>query len=442
MDIYFESYANKSRLPYNGTGLSSHPRISKHTIPRKCFCHSLDLCNGHCGGRDTNRTRWIMINISNNDNIGDSKMQKIMCIFGTRPEAIKMIPLFLALDKCPQIDASICVTAQHREMLDNVLELFDIKPKYDLNIMSSGQTLYDITTRVLLGLKDVLETEKPDLILVHGDTTTTFAASLAAFYAKIQVGHVEAGLRSFDKYQPYPEEINRKLTTAMSDLHFAPTEDARDKLLNEGVQSSSIYVTGNTAIDMLKYTIKTQYKFNNDILNSLDFSKKIILMTAHRRENLGEPMESICKAVAKLVNDFPDVMLVWAVHPNPAVREVAHKNLAGHERIVLTEPLSVWDLHNLMERSYIILTDSGGLQEEAPSLNKPVVVLRDVTERPEGLKAGTLILAGTDKDKICSIVSNLLTNEQAYMRMSDKCNPFGDGNASQRIVEAILQTRQ
>ena len=361
-----------------------------------------------------------------------------MCVFGTRPEAAKMVPLFLELDKCPQIEASICVTAQHREMLDQVLEPFAIKPQYDLNIMAKGQTLYDITSRVLNGLRDVLEEAKPDLLLVHGDTTTTFASALAAFYAQMRVGHVEAGLRSYDKYQPYPEEMNRMLTTSIADLHFAPTHDARGKLLLENVPQSSIYVTGNTVIDMMKYTIDNNHQFINQSLSELDFSKRIILMTAHRRENLGEPMKDICRAAVKLLNQFPDAFLVWPVHPNPAVKKVAEEFLQGHKQVLLVEPLDLRDLHNLMARSYLVLTDSGGLQEEAPSLDKPVVVLREVTERPEGLKAGTLTLVGTDEQKIYDTVSSLLTDEVVYNQMANQPNPFGDGRASERIVQSIL----
>ena len=361
-----------------------------------------------------------------------------MSVFGTRPEAAKMVPLFLELDKCPEIEASICVTAQHREMLDQVLEPFDIKPLYDLNIMSKGQTLYDITNRVLNGLRDVLEEANPDLLLVHGDTSTTFVAALAAFYAQIPVGHVEAGLRSYDKYQPYPEEMNRKLTTSIADLHFAPTIDAREKLLKENIALSSIFVTGNTVIDMMKYTVNQQHQFLNRDLNKIDYSKRIILMTAHRRENLGKPMESICRAVARLLEDYPDILLIWPVHPNPAVKEVAEQYLQDHERAILVEPLDLRDLHNLMARSYLVLTDSGGLQEEAPSLNKPVVVLREVTERPEGLKAGTLVLVGTDEDKIYNTVVSLLIDKTKYEQMANKANPFGDGKASERIVKSIL----
>ena len=366
------------------------------------------------------------------------KRTKVMSVFGTRPEAAKMIPLFLELDKCLDIEASICVTGQHREMLDQVLEPFGIKPLYDLNIMSKGQTLYDITNRVLVGLRDVLEEAKPDLLLVHGDTSTTFVAALAAFYAQIPVGHVEAGLRSYDKYQPYPEEMNRKLTTAIADLHFAPTIDAKEKLQKENISPSSIFVTGNTVIDMMKYTVDLQHQFLNEDLNKIDYSKRIILMTAHRRENLGQPMEDICRGVARLLDDYPDVLLIWPVHPNPAVKKVAEQYLGDHARAILVEPLDLRDLHNLMSRSYLVLTDSGGLQEEAPSLNKPVVVLREVTERPEGLKAGTLVLVGTEEEKIYNTVASLLTNETEYELMANKANPFGDGKASERIVKSIL----
>ena len=366
------------------------------------------------------------------------KKIKVMSIFGTRPEAAKMLPLHLALQECTEIDASICVTAQHRELLDQVLEPFNIKPQYDLNIMASGQTLSDITTRVLNGLQDILQQSAPDLLLVHGDTTTTFVSSLAAFYAKLRVGHVEAGLRSYDKYQPYPEEINRKLTTAIADLHFAPTEESYQKLIKENVPASSIYVTGNTVIDMMNYTINPNHKFLNESLNNLDFNKRIILMTAHRRENWGKPIENICRAAARVVDAFPDTLLVWPLHPNPAVTKPANEFLAKNKQVLLTEPLDVRDLHNLMGRSYLVLTDSGGLQEEAPTLNKPVVVLREVTERPEGLSAGTLVLAGTQESTIYDIVSSLLTDKEMYLQMASKPNPFGDGKASQRIVQSIL----
>jgi len=364
---------------------------------------------------------------------------KVMSIFGTRPEAIKMVPLHLALRENPQIEASICVTAQHRELLDQVLEPFNIKPEYDLNIMSVGQTLHDITTRVLLGLRDVLEETSPDLLLVHGDTTTTFAASLAAFYAQKRVGHVEAGLRSFDKYQPYPEEINRKLTTTIADLHFAPTQESKENLLNENVMEKTIYVTGNTAIDMMKYTVNPNHKFLNNKLNNIDYNKRIILMTAHRRENWGEPLENICRSVFRIVESFPDTFLIWPVHPNPAVLAPANEFLSDNKNVLLVDPLELRDLHNLMARSYLVLTDSGGLQEEAPSLDKPVIVLREVTERPEGLKAGTLVLSGTNEDVIYNEVTKLLTDKQLYSKMANTPNPFGDGFASARIVEAIIE---
>jgi len=351
-----------------------------------------------------------------------------------------MVPLHLALAAHPSIDASICVTAQHRGLLDQVLAPFKIKPQYDLDIMTAGQTLYDITSKVLLGLRDVLAQAKPDLLLVHGDTTTTFAASLAAFYARVRVGHVEAGLRSYDKFQPYPEEMNRKLTTALADLHFAPTEDARAKLLAENVPDETIYVTGNTAIDMMKYTVAEGQKFINETLNGLDFTKRIILMTAHRRENLGEPMANICRGVAQVLVAFPDTLLVWPVHPNPAVTGPARAFLGGNDRVRLVDPLDVRDLHRLMARSYLVLTDSGGLQEEAPSLNVPVIVLREVTERPEGLKAGTLVLAGTEVDSIVNAATTLLTDREKYKKMANTPNPFGDGHASQRIVDAILRS--
>lgn len=366
------------------------------------------------------------------------KKLRVMSIFGTRPEATKMVPLYLELNNNSHIDASICVTAQHREMLDQVLVPFNISPKYDLDIMAHGQTLSDIATKVLNGLKDVFEAERPDLLLVHGDTATTFAASLAAFYAKLKVGHVEAGLRTYDKYQPYPEEMNRKLTTAIADLHFAPTKDARDKLLKENVMESSIYVTGNTAIDMMKYTVKYNHTFNNSRLNTLDFNKRIILMTAHRAENIGEPMENICRAALRIVKNFPDTQLVWPVHPNPAVKKVASSFLAENKQVILVDPLDVWDLHNLMSLSFLVLTDSGGIQEEAPSLNKPVIVLREVTERPEGEQAGTLVLAGTDENSIYNETTKLLTNKEAYTKMANTSNPFGDGMASERIVNSIL----
>ncbi|MDR1663554.1 MAG: UDP-N-acetylglucosamine 2-epimerase (non-hydrolyzing), partial [Clostridiales bacterium] len=309
------------------------------------------------------------------------KKIKVISVFGTRPEATKMVPLIFALQNCGDIESEVCVTAQHREMLDQVLEPFNIKPRYDLNVMSAGQTLHDVVSRVLYGLKNVLEEFKPDLLLAHGDTVTTFAASLAAFYAQVKVGHVEAGLRSYDKYRPFPEEINRKLTTALADLHFAPTETAKANLLKENIPESTIYVTGNTAIDFIRYTIKPDYVFQNGTLNGLDFTKKIVVTTAHRRENWGEPLDNICRAVKRLADDFPEIFIVWPLHPNPTVKDAARKILSGHKQILLTDNINVFDMHNLMRRAYLVLTDSGGLQEEAPAFNLPSVVLREVTER-------------------------------------------------------------
>ena len=365
-------------------------------------------------------------------------MLKVLSVFGTRPEAIKMVPLVLAMNSHPAIDSKVCVTAQHRELLDQVLIPFNITPDYDLNIMSVGQTLTDITTKVLQGLAPILADAKPDILLVHGDTTTTFAASLAAFYAQVKVGHVEAGLRSYDKYRPFPEEVNRKLTTAIADLYFAPTAQSRDNLLKENIPQGRIHVTGNTAIDLVKHTRQEDYTFQCAALNGLDYTKKIILMTAHRMENRGEPMENICRAARRIVQDNPHVELVWPVHPGRAVAEPAHAILGGVERVLLVEPLGVFDMHNLMARAHLILTDSGGLQEEAPSFGLPTVVLREVTERPEGLTAGTLVLAGVAEEDIYHEVTRLLTDEKTYKKMASVPNPFGDGEASQRIVEAML----
>jgi UDP-N-acetylglucosamine 2-epimerase len=366
---------------------------------------------------------------------------KVLSVFGTRPEAIKMVPLVLAMGEHDEIDSKVCVTAQHRELLDQVLTPFNVVPDYDLNIMSVGQTLTDITTKVLLGLAPVLQDAKPDILLVHGDTTTTFAASLAAFYARVSVGHVEAGLRSYDKYRPYPEEINRKLTTAIADLYFAPTNQSRGNLLKENIPGEQIFVTGNTAIDLIRHTIKSGYRFQANALNEIDFTKQIILMTAHRMENRGKPMENICHAVKRIVRDNPDVFLVWPVHPGKAVVEPAYAILGGEERVLLTEPLGVFDMHNLMKRTHLLLTDSGGLQEESPSFNLPTVVLREVTERPEGLAAGTLVLAGVNEENIYNEASRLLTDKAAYEKMAAVPNPFGDGNASARIIEAIIKKR-
>ena len=365
-------------------------------------------------------------------------MIKVFTVFGTRPEAIKMAPLIHELKSRPSIDCKVCVTAQHREMLDMVLNLFDIKPDFDLNIMTERQTLAGITTKALTGLEEVFRQEKPDLVLVHGDTSTTFAGSLAAYYNQVKVGHVEAGLRTYDKYFPFPEEINRRLTGVISDLHFSPTKNNRANLINEGVNPDSIFVTGNTVIDAFKTTIKRDFSFAGTPIEGIDLSKRVILMTAHRRENLGAPLENICRAVARIVRDFPDIELIYPVHLNPAVREVAFSILGNIPRVHLVDPLDVDVLHNAMNKAHLILTDSGGLQEEAPALGKPVLVLRGETERPEAAEAGTVKIAGTEEDIIYSLTSQLLTDENEYHKMSVAVNPYGDGNASRRIADAIL----
>ena len=366
-------------------------------------------------------------------------MIKVMSVFGTRPEAIKMAPLVKELEKNPSIESIVTVTAQHREMLDQVLEIFDIKPDYDLNIMQKGQTLADITTRALNGLDDVIKAAKPDIILVHGDTSTTFAGSLAAFYNQVKIGHVEAGLRTYDKYSPFPEEMNRKLTGAMTDLHFSPTVSNKKNLLKENVSENTIYITGNTVIDSLKTTVKEDYVFADKTLNSLDFeNKKIILMTAHRRENLGKPLEDICTAAKNIIENHPDAELVYPMHLNPRVRDVATRILGSMDRVHLIEPLDVEELHNAMKRSYLVLTDSGGLQEEAPSLGKPVIVLRNETERPEAVEAGTVLMGGVNRENIEKLGSMLLTDKEFYEKIAKTANPYGDGRASERIVQAIL----
>ncbi|MDH4424051.1 UDP-N-acetylglucosamine 2-epimerase (non-hydrolyzing) [Bacillus cereus] len=362
---------------------------------------------------------------------------KVMTIFGTRPEAIKMAPLVLELQKHPEkIESIVTVTAQHRQMLDQVLNIFGITPDFDLNIMKDRQTLIDITTRGLEGLDKVMKEAKPDIVLVHGDTTTTFIASLAAFYNQIPVGHVEAGLRTWDKYSPYPEEMNRQLTGVMADLHFSPTEKSAKNLQKENKDESRIFITGNTAIDALKTTVKETY--SHPVLEKLG-SDRLVLMTAHRRENLGEPMRNMFRAIKRLVDKHEDVQVVYPVHMNPVVRETANDILGEHNRIHLIEPLDVIDFHNVAARSYLMLTDSGGVQEEAPSLGVPVLVLRDTTERPEGIEAGTLKLAGTDEETIFNLADELLSNKEAHDQMTKASNPYGDGHASERIVEAILQ---
>ena len=364
---------------------------------------------------------------------------RVMSVFGTRPEAVKMAPLVKELEKHSEIESIVCVTAQHREMLDQVLELFDIKPDYDLDIMKERQSLTGITNRVLEGLDKVLDEAKPDIVLVHGDTTTSFAAALAAFYKQIKVGHVEAGLRTYNKYEPFPEEMNRKLTGSLADMHFSPTPLAKENLLKENVDEEAIFVTGNTVIDAIKHTVEEDYTFSIDELNHIDYAKhRVITMTAHRRENLGKPLENICEAVKQTVLENPDVEVVYAVHKNPAVREVAFGILGELDRVHLVEPLDLKDMHNLMKRSYLVLTDSGGLQEEVPSLGKPVLVLRNVTERPEGIEAGTLKLAGIEKETIYELTKELLTSEAVYAKMAGAKNPFGDGHASERIIEALL----
>ncbi|WP_101842383.1 non-hydrolyzing UDP-N-acetylglucosamine 2-epimerase [Halobacillus sp. Marseille-P3879] len=363
-------------------------------------------------------------------------MIKVMTIFGTRPEAIKMAPLVLELKKrSEQFEPIVTVTAQHRQMLDQVLNIFSIEPDYDLNIMKDRQTLSQVTTRALEGLDGVMKETKPDLVLVHGDTTTTFAASLAAYYNQIPVGHVEAGLRTWDKYSPYPEEMNRQLTGVMADLHFAPTDQSRENLLSENKPAEHIFVTGNTAIDALNTTVDKNY--TSEVLNSIGSDKRLVLMTAHRRENLGRNMKQMFRAIKRLVEANDDVEVVYPVHLNPAVREVADEILGNDDRIKLIDPLDVIDFHNFAARAHLILTDSGGVQEEAPSLGVPVLVLRDTTERPEGIEAGTLKLAGTEEDRIFTLAHELLSDEAKHEAMAQASNPYGDGQASARIAEAI-----
>ena len=361
---------------------------------------------------------------------------RVMTIFGTRPEAIKMAPLVKELKSREEIECTVCVTAQHRQMLDQVLDAFSITPEYDLNIMSEGQTLSDITSRALKGLEGVIKDIKPNIILVHGDTTTTFAGALAAFYNQVDIGHVEAGLRTWNKYSPYPEEMNRQMVGIMADMHFAPTENSKNSLLKEGKNSKNIFVTGNTAIDALATTVKKDYK--HSIFNWIG-NDRLILLTAHRRENLGEPMRHMFRAIKKVVDEHKDVKVVYPVHLNPKVKEVADEILGSDERIKLIEPLEVIDFHNFINKSHIILTDSGGIQEEAPSLGKPVLVLRDTTERPEGIDAGTLKLAGTDEETIYRLTTELLDNNETYETMSKASNPYGDGKASKRIVDEIIK---
>ena len=363
-------------------------------------------------------------------------MKKIMLVFGTRPEAIKMCPVVKELKSRNEYDVKVCVTGQHRQMLDMVLKSFDVVPNIDLNIMKQSQTLFDITQGVLEGMKGVLEEEKPDLVLVHGDTSTTFATALACFYSNIPVGHVEAGLRTYDIYAPYPEEFNRQAVGIVASLNFAPTQTAKENLIREGKDPKTICVTGNTAIDALKYTVRSDYV--DEVLDSfVPDDKRMILITAHRRENLGEPMHHMFRAIRRVLEEHPDVVAIYPIHMNPTVREIASKELGGLESIKLIEPLEVCDFHNYMNKSYLILTDSGGIQEEAPSLGKPVLVMRDTTERPEGVAAGTLKLVGTKEDSIYEAFTQLLDNKEVYEAMSKAANPYGDGTASKQIADCI-----
>ena len=363
---------------------------------------------------------------------------RIMSVFGTRPEAIKMAPLVKELASRQGIDSICCVTAQHREMLDSVLEVFDLKPDWDLDIMTPRQTLSTITSKCLTGMDEAIDTLKPDMILVHGDTSTTFAGALSAFYHKVPVGHVEAGLRTYDKYSPYPEEMNRKLVTAIADLYFCPTENNRENLRREGVEKG-VFVTGNTVIDALKTTVRKDYCFTTEILNQLPYdSKKILLVTCHRRENYGQPMEDIMSALAEIARTHDDVDLVYPVHLSPVVQECARRHLEGIPNVHLIAPLAADEMHNLMARCYLVLTDSGGLQEEAPALGKPVLVLRRETERPEAVAAGTVKLAGVDRQTIINMAHTLITDSEAYAAMAHAVNPYGDGEACRRIADAIL----
>lgn len=366
----------------------------------------------------------------------DMKKIKVLTIFGTRPEAIKMAPLLKELMKNQHIESIVCVTAQHRQMLDQVLEAFQITPQYDLNVMKENQTLVDITSKALVEIDKIIKEVKPDLVLVHGDTTTTMSGSLAAFYNQVKLGHVEAGLRTNNKYSPFPEEINRKITGVLADMHFAPTPMSKDNLMREGVDENKIFVTGNTAIDALKTTILPNY--SNDLLRKIG-NDKIILLTAHRRENIGENMENMFNAIKRIVNEFEGVQVIYPVHLNPKVIEIAKRILDGNNRIHLIEPLEVIDFHNFINESYLILTDSGGIQEEAPHLGKPVLVIRDTTERPEGIMAGTLKLTGVKEESIYNSIKELLLNEDLYNAMSKASNPYGDGNASKYIVDFILK---
>ncbi len=364
-------------------------------------------------------------------------MKTVMLVFGTRPEAIKMCPLVNELKERKNIKTLVCVTGQHRQMLDQVLDTFGVIPDYDLSVMKDKQTLFDITVNILERIKDVLVEAKPDVVLVHGDTSTTFIAALACFYLQIPVGHVEAGLRTYNIYSPYPEEFNRQAVSIISKYNFAPTQLSRENLIREGKSDADIYVTGNTAIDALKTTVRKDYTHPE-----LEWAKgsRLIMITAHRRENLGEPMHNMFKAIRQILDEFPDTKAIYPIHMNPVVREVAETELGGCDRIRIIEPLDVLDFHNFLAQSYMILTDSGGVQEEAPSLGRPVLVMRDTTERPEGIKAGTLKLTGTNKETIYNEFKRLLTDEEEYIRMSKASNPYGDGLASKRIADILEQS--
>lgn len=363
-------------------------------------------------------------------------MKKVMLVFGTRPEAIKMCPLVNELKSRKELKTIVCVTGQHRQMLDQVLEAFAVKPDYDLSIMKERQTLFDVTTNILNSIKEVLEKEQPDVVLVHGDTSTTFVTALACFYLQIPVGHVEAGLRTYNIYSPYPEEFNRQAVGIVSQFNFAPTELSKDNLVREGKDESKIYITGNTAIDALKTTVKADYTHPE-----LEWAEgsRLIMITAHRRENLGEPMKNMFRAIRRVMDENPDVKAIYPIHMNPAVRETANAILGDDERIHIIEPLEVLDFHNFLNKSYLILTDSGGIQEEAPSLGKPVLVMRDTTERPEGIKAGTLKLVGTEEETIYNEFTRLLTDDAEYEKMSKASNPYGDGFACKRIADILIE---
>ena len=369
----------------------------------------------------------------------DQNLMKVLVVFGTRPEAIKMCPLVLELKKRKEIECIVCLTGQHREMLKQVMDAFHVGEDYNLNIMRDRQTLTTITTSILDKMEPILKSERPDLVLVHGDTTTSYAAALAAFYQQIPVGHVEAGLRTGDIYSPFPEEMNRLLTDRIATYYYAPTELNRSNLNHEGI-NKHIFVTGNTVIDAFQYTVKKDYIFTDETLNSIDYNlHKVILVTAHRRENLGTPLQNICNAIAKIAKEYPEVLFVYPVHLNPAVRDIVFATVSGIENVKLIDPIDVLDMHNLLSRCYMVMTDSGGIQEEAPHFGKPVLVLRTETERPEAVEAGTVKVVGTDEDVICREARELLDNPDSYEKMAKAVNPYGDGHASERIVEALLQ---